>query len=107
MAHISELTATTFAEEVIGADTPVVVDFWAEWCGPCKKIAPILEEIADENTGRLRVAKLDVDSHPSIAQQYNVMSIPTLIVFKDGIEAVRITGSKGKAALMADFASVL
>lgn len=107
MAHISELTTTTFAEEVYGADTPVVVDFWAEWCGPCKKISPILEEIAEENIGKLRIAKLDVDSHPTIAQQHNVMSIPTLIVFKDGQEAVRVTGSKGKAALMADFAPVL
>lgn len=107
MAHISELTAATFAEEVNSAEAPMVVDFWAEWCGPCKKIAPILEEIADEHSGKLQIAKLDVDSHPSIAQQFNVMSIPTLIVFKDGEEVVRVTGSKGKAQLLADFAPVL
>ncbi len=107
MANISELTAATFSEEVNGAELPVVVDFWAEWCGPCKKIAPILEEIADENPAKLKVAKLDVDSHPSIAQTYNVMSIPTLIVFRDGQEVVRVTGSKGKAQLLADFAPVL
>lgn len=107
MAHISELTAATFAEEVNSSEAPVVVDFWAEWCGPCKKIAPILEEIADEQAGKLQIAKLDVDSHPSIAQQFNVMSIPTLIVFKDGQEVVRVTGSKGKAQLLADFAPVL
>ncbi len=82
MGQITELTTATFNEEVIGSTEPVVVDFWAEWCGPCKKIAPILEEIADEQAGKLRVAKLDVDAHSEIAQQHNVMSIPTLIVFQ-------------------------
>ena len=78
MGQITELTTATFNEEVIGSTEPVVVDFWAEWCGPCKKIAPILEEIADEQAGKLRVAKLDVDAHSEIAQQHNVMSIPSM-----------------------------
>ncbi|MCB1272157.1 MAG: thioredoxin [Microthrixaceae bacterium] len=107
MAQLTELTADTFSETVNGAQEAVVVDFWAEWCGPCKKIAPILEEIADEHQGKLRVTKLDVEAHPSVAQQYGVMAIPTLIVFKDGQEVVRVTGSKGKAQLLDDFAPVL
>ncbi|MFV0318386.1 MAG: thioredoxin [Microthrixaceae bacterium] len=107
MAQITELTTDTFNEEVNGSLEPVVVDFWAEWCGPCKKIAPILEEIADEQSGRLKVAKIDVDAHPGIAQQFNVMSIPTLIVFKDGQEVARSTGSKGKAQLLEQFSTVL
>ena len=107
MGQITELTTATFNEEVIGSTEPVVVDFWAEWCGPCKKIAPILEEIADAQAGKLRVAKLDVDAHSEIAQQHNVMSIPTLIVFKDGQEIVRSTGAKGKAQLLEQFSAVL
>ncbi len=107
MAQITELTTDSFNEEVVASTEPVVVDFWAEWCGPCKKVAPVLEEIAEEQSGKLRVAKLDVDAHPSIAQQFNVMSIPTLIVFKDGQEVIRSTGAKGKAQLLEQFAPVL
>jgi thioredoxin 1 len=102
MTTITHLTEATFAEEIGSSDLPVVVDFWAEWCGPCKMIAPILEEIAAEQEGRLRIAKLNVDEHPGPARQFGVMSIPTLIVFKDGQEAKRIVGAKGKPQLLED-----
>jgi thioredoxin 1 len=104
---ITTLTTDTF-DEVVGASTePVVVDFWAEWCGPCKMIAPILEEIASEQTGKLKVAKLNVDDHPDLARRFDVMSIPTLIVFKDGQAAKRVVGAKGKSQLLSDFREFL
>jgi thioredoxin 1 len=98
------LTDATFDEEVGSSDVPVVVDFWAEWCGPCRKVAPILEDIAREKAGKIRFAKLDVDEAPEIAQRYNVMSIPTLIVFQDGVAKKRIVGAKGKSQLLEEFA---
>ena len=101
------LSDTTFDEEVKGASTPVLVDFWAEWCGPCKMIAPILDEIASEQEGRLRVAKLNVDDAPGIAQRFGVMSIPTLILFSDGEPAKRVVGAKPKAALLGEIAEYL
>ena len=104
---ISTLTDSTFDEEVNAADEPVIVDFWAEWCGPCKMIAPILEEIATEQTGKLRVAKLNVDDNPDIARRFDVMSIPTLIVFKDGEPAKRLVGAKGKGQLLQELAEFL
>ena len=77
----------TFDEEINGASEAVVVDFWAEWCGPCKMIAPVLDEIASEQAGKIKIAKLNVDDNPDIARRFDVMSIPTLIVFKDGVPA--------------------
>jgi thioredoxin len=103
----TELTEATFAEEVNAATEAMVVDFWAEWCGPCKMVDPILHEIADEQAGKLRLAKVNVDEQPGLAQQFNVMSIPTIIVFKDGAEISRVVGAKGKAQLLEDFAPVL
>ena len=104
---ITTLSDATFDEEIGAADAPVLVDFWAEWCGPCKMIAPILEEIAAEQDGKLKIAKLNVDENPEIARRFEVMSIPTLIVFKDGQEAKRIVGAKGKGALLEDLAEFL
>ena len=104
---ISHLTESTFSEEVGASDVPVLVDFWAEWCTPCKMIAPILEEISAEHDGKIRIAKVDVDAHPGLARQFDVMSIPTLVLFKDGEPEHRIVGAKGKAQLVEELAAYL
>ena len=95
-----EVTDETFEEEVINADLPTLVDFWAAWCGPCRRIAPIVEEIAHEYDGRLRVVKFDVDQNPLVPSHLGVMSIPTLILFVDGAEAGRWIGYRPKANLV-------
>ena len=94
------VTDDSFSDDVLSSNTPVLVDFWASWCGPCKMIAPVLEEIAGEKAGQLTVAKLDVDANPATARDFQVVSIPTLILFKDGAPVKRIVGAKGKAALL-------
>jgi thioredoxin 1 len=99
---IITLTDSTFDEVVNAQENPVVVDFWAEWCGPCRMIAPILDEIATEQDGKVTIGKLNVDDNPGIAQRFGVMSIPTLLVFKDGQLDKRIVGAKGKAQLVAE-----
>lgn len=104
---IVTLTSATFDETVAASDLPVVVDFWAEWCGPCKQIAPILADIATEQQGKLTVAKLNVDEHPDLAMRYNVMSIPTLLVFDKGDVAKRIVGARPKSALLQELAAFL
>jgi thioredoxin 1 len=105
--NITTLTDTNFNEEVKGADGPVLVDFWAEWCGPCKMIAPILEEIATEQAGKIRIGKLNVDDAPQTAQQFQVMSIPTLILFKDGEVQKRVVGARGKGQLLEEISAFL
>jgi thioredoxin 1 len=104
---IATLSDATFDETIGAADEAVVVDFWAEWCGPCKMIAPILEEIASEHAGKLSIAKLNVDENPDVARRYDVMSIPTLIVFKDGAPQKRLVGAKGKGQLVAELGEFL
>lgn len=104
---IVTLTSSNFDEAIKSNDTPMVVDFWAEWCGPCKTIAPVLSEIATEQTGKLTVAKLNVDEHGDIAQRYNVMSIPTLLVFDKGEMKKRLVGAKGKSQLLQELAEFL
>lgn len=101
MAKPLDLTDATFDQEVIKATTPVVVDFWATWCGPCKMIAPILEEVATELDGKIKVTKVDVDSNTKTAGRYNIQSIPSLIIFKNGQEVDRVIGAMPKSALVA------
>jgi thioredoxin 1 len=104
---ITTLTDSTFDEEIAGSTKPILVDFWAEWCGPCKMISPILEEIAGEQSEKLTIAKLNVDDSPDVARRFDVMSIPTLIVFKDGVPEKRLVGAKGKGQLLQELADFL
>ncbi|MEX1178413.1 MAG: thioredoxin [Nitriliruptor sp.] len=96
------VTDAEWTSEVLESDKPVLIDFWAEWCGPCRMVGPIVDEIADENGDKLKVLKLNVDENPNTAREYGVMSIPTLLVFKDGQPEKRIVGAKAKSALMSD-----
>ena len=102
--HISD---ASFDDDVLKSSTPVLVDYWAEWCGPCKMIAPILEEIASEQGGKVRIAKLNVDDNPDAARRYEVMSIPTLIVFRDGQPVKRMIGAKGKGQLLQELSEFI
>jgi thioredoxin 1 len=106
-ANTRTLTESTFDEEVKSSSEVIVVDFWAEWCGPCKLIAPVLDEIALEQAGKVTIAKLNVDENPGIARRFDVMSIPTLIVFKDGEPQKRLVGAKGKGQLLEELADFL
>jgi thioredoxin 1 len=105
--NVTTLSSATFDEEIAGSAEPILVDFWAEWCGPCKTVAPLLDEIAEEHTGKIRIAKLNVDDEPEIAQRFGVMSIPTMIVFRGGEAALRIVGAKGKGQLLQELSEFL
>ncbi len=101
--HTVALTEANFDEVVSSATSPLLVDFWASWCGPCVKVAPILDEIAKENEGKLQIGKVNVDENPSLAMRYEVQSIPTMVLFKDGKpSSLRIVGAKGKDSILSE-----
>jgi thioredoxin 1 len=104
---IVTLSDATFDEHVKGSDIPVLVDFWAEWCGPCKMISPVLEEIAEEQAGKIQIGKLNIDDNLEVTRRFDVMSIPTLILFKNGEPEVRLIGAKPKGQLLQEIAAYL
>ena len=93
------ITEQTFEQEVLQSDTPVIVDFWAEWCGPCHAVAPVLDRIAEERAGELKLAKVNIDEEPALAQRYGIVSIPTIILFQNGEPAAAAIGAQPKGAL--------
>ena len=99
MAHPVNITDATFEEEVINAETPVLVDFWADWCAPCKMIAPIVDDLAEEYDGKVKFTKLDVDSNPRAATNYGVRGIPTLLIFNGGQPVGQVVGAVAKSVL--------
>ena len=101
------VTDQSFTGDVLQSDKPVLVDFWAEWCGPCKMVAPVLEEIAGENADKLTIAKLNIDENPETARAYSIMSIPTMAVFQGGQIVKSIVGAKPKAAILKELAPYL
>jgi thioredoxin 1 len=107
MPTAREITDATFADEVLGAETPTMVDFWAPWCGPCRALSPILDQIAAENPGKLDVVKLNVDENMETALKYQIISLPAMYVFRGGEVVKRMIGAKNKPALEAELAEFL
>jgi thioredoxin 1 len=106
-AHTTAATDASFAKDVLQSDKPVLVDFWAEWCGPCRLVAPVLEEIASQHGEKLQVVKVNIDENPQVARDYQIMSIPTMSVFQGGKVVKTIVGAKPKAALLNDLADFI
>jgi thioredoxin 1 len=100
MGATKAVTDATFIDEVLQAETPVLVDFWAEWCGPCLRVAPVLEEIAKEMGDKVKIVKLDIDANPNTARDYQVLSVPTLTVFKGGLPVQSVAGARPKGDLV-------
>ena len=107
MSVTQVVTDADWDSEVLQSDSPVLIDFWAEWCGPCRMVSPIIDEIAQEKGGSLKVVKLNVDDNPDVTRQYRVMSIPTLLVIADGVEKRRLVGARSKAQLLGDIEEFL
>ncbi len=107
MSAATTLNVDSFDEAISTTDKPIIVDFWAEWCGPCKMIAPVLDEIASENSEKITVGKVNVDENPDLARRFEVMSIPTLIVFQNGEPIKRLVGAKNKAGLLEDLSDII
>jgi thioredoxin 1 len=107
MGEMKAVTDATFEDEVLKSEKPVVVDYWAEWCGPCRMVAPVLEEIATEHADKIDVVKLNVDDNPATSQRYRILNIPTLGVFKDGEVVKEIVGARPKSALLRELAAFI
>ena len=105
--NVTELTDATFAETINAADKPVLVDFTAAWCGPCKMISPILDELSVEQADKMQIVKIDVDANPQTTLQYDVMSMPTLILFKDGEPVRKLVGARGKQHLLEELSDII
>ena len=107
MSELSAVTDATFAEVVLNSDKPVLVEFWAEWCGPCRMVAPVLKEIADERADELKIVKLNYDENPLTGQRFGVMGLPTMLLFKDGQPIKSLVGARPKLRLNADLDDAL
>src|SRR5467141_4034623 len=106
-ANTVAVTDNDFETQVLKSEKPVLIDFWADWCGPCHMVAPVIDEIAGENKEKLTVGKLDVDSNPETARRYGILSIPSMLLFVDGVEKARIVGARGKAQILSELSQYL